>query len=121
MDRFKKQHRFSGRPPIRTIGLAVLMGFALFVSFRIFKPPARTLQTLVAPDGSREARLQVVYYTGEPGYQVAVRRRLLWQTLTYISEIPAALPGEDPALFWSADSAILRLELDGTPLWTHRF
>jgi len=67
MDRFHKHSVFSGLSPGRAIGLLVLMGFVLFISFRIFTAPTKVVQTLSAPDGSYEARLLHVFYYSEPG------------------------------------------------------
>jgi hypothetical protein len=53
---------------MRAAGLLALMGFALFVSFRIFTPPAKTVQILAAPYGNREARLQHIFYYSKPGF-----------------------------------------------------
>ncbi len=127
MNRFQKRsfgirHALSELRNSRKIGFLALMGFVLFVSFRIFTPPTQTVQVLEAPDGSRAARLQRVYYVSDPGFKVAVRERRFWHTLCYIPAAangPAAEP--DEKLRWSADSKQLILEISGTPVWTHQF
>jgi hypothetical protein len=119
MDRFHKPGFLSGLPPLRAAGLLVLMGFALFVSFRIFTAPVKTIQILAAPDGSREARLQHVYYTSKPGYKIATREQRLWRTVLYLPEYTNAPPGELKAsLRWSADSKVLFFDINGRPVWS---
>jgi hypothetical protein len=122
MDRFKKRSLFNGMPPMRAIGLLALMGFALFVSFRIFKAPEKTVQILSAPDGSRDARLQYVYYTSKPGFKIATRERRLWHTVFYLPEYTNAPDGElKVRLRWSDDSERLMLDINGKPVWNHDF
>lgn len=119
MDRFRKPGFLSGLPPLRAAGLLVLMGFALFVSFRIFTAPVKTVQILAAPDGSREARLQHVYYTSKPGYKIATRKNRLWRTVLYLPEYTNAPPGELKAsLRWSEDSGVLFFDINGRPVWS---
>jgi hypothetical protein len=121
-NRFRRRSLFGGLSPVRAVGLLALMGFALFVSFRIFRAPTETVQVLAAPDGSREARLQRVYYSSEPGFKVAVRRSGPWQTLAYLPEYTNAPAAElNETLHWSDDSSRLVLELDGKPVWQHLF
>ena len=122
MNRFYKR-RFPGNiPPLRAVGLLALMGFALFVSFRIFTAPAKTVQMLTAPDGSREARLQHIYYYSKPGYKVAVRERRLWHTLFYLPEYTNASDGKaESRLRWRADSKQLYLDINGRPVWGYDF
>jgi len=103
---------------MRAIGFLVLMGFVLFVSFRIFNAPAKTVQILTAPDGHREARLQRVYYSSKPGFKIAAREGRLWRTLYYLPEytnVPADKLGEN--LRWSADSKKLYFDISGKPVW----
>lgn len=122
MDRFHKRSFFSGMPPMRAIGFLVLMGFALFVSFRIFTPPVKTVQILTAPDGSREARLQHVYYYSKPGFKIAVRERRLWRTLFYLPGYTNAPSGTlDETLRWSADAETLYFDINGKPVWGYDF
>lgn len=106
--------------PARAVGFLVLMGFVLFVSFRIFTAPARTIQVLTAPDGNREARLQHIYYYSKPGYKIAVRRKHLWHTLFYMPEYTNAPVSKD-TLRWSPDSKQVYLEFDGKPVWFYDF
>lgn len=120
-DRFRKRSRFRSLPPVRTVGLIALLGFALFVSFRIFKAPEETVQRITAPDGSRAARLVEVYYTAEPGYKVSVKSGLLWRTLLYLPELPEEHAGKDVRLRWADDSARLVLEFGDDPVWDHPF
>jgi len=118
MDRFKRRTFFGGMPPLRAIGFLALMGFALFVSFRIFTAPAKTVQVVAAPDGSREARLQHVYYASKPGFKVSVREKHLWHTLFYLGEYTNAPAGTvSESLRWSADSQTLSFEINGQPVW----
>jgi len=107
---------------LRALGLMALLGFALFVSFRIFTVPSKTVQMLTSPDGSREARLQSVYYSSDPGFKVSVRRKLVWQTLLYLHEYTNAPAGSQTAeLRWSPDSRHLYLEVAEESVWRHDF
>jgi len=120
MDRFRKHSFLSGMPPMRAIGLLVLMGFALFVSFRIFTAPAKTIQILAAPDGSREARLQHIYYYSKPGFKIAVRERRFWHTLFYLPEYTNAPSGNvEGKLRWSEDAKRLYFDINGKPVWSY--
>jgi len=122
MDRFHKRTFFGGMPPLRAVGFLALMGFALFVSFRIFNAPTKTMQILTAPDGHREARLQYVYYSSKPGFKIAVRERRLWHTLFYLPEYTNAPSGElKGVLSWSADSRQLYFDINGKPVWGYDF
>lgn len=122
MDRFRKHSFFSGLSPLRAIGFLALMGFALFVSFRIFTAPAKTVQILAAPDGSRAARLQHVYYYSKPGFKIATRERRLWHTVLYLPEYTNAPAGElKAALRWSEDSKRLYFDINGKPVWAYDF
>ena len=109
--------------PGRAIGLLALMGFALFVSFRIFIPPTRAIQTLASPDGGREARLMNVFYHSEPGYKIVVREKRLWRTLFYLAEYPdiPLVEREEETLRWSPDSRRLIFEVNGKRLWGYDF
>lgn len=113
---------------LRAIGLLALMGFVLFVAFRIHTPPAKTVQIVAAPDGRLEARLQHVYYTSVPGYKISVRSlpdggaSLLnrWRTLAYLpGEIPNLPAGGKRVerLRWGTGSARLYFEIDGVAVW----
>lgn len=118
MQRFHRRTFLSGLPPMRAAGLLALMGFALFVSFRIFTAPTKTVQILAAPDGSREARLQHVYYYSRPGFKISTRAGQLWHTLFYLPEYTNAPAGElTESLRWSADSKKLYFEINGRPVW----
>src|SRR6056297_3317176 len=86
MNRFQKWSFFAGMSTGRAVGFLVLMGFVLFVAFRIFTPPTEVIQRIAAPDGSREARLMHVYYYANPGYKIATRSGLLWHTRLYLPE-----------------------------------
>jgi len=109
-------------PPLHAIGLLALMGFALFISFRIFTPPVKTVQILVAPDGSREARLQHVYYDSRPGFKIALRQRHLWHTILYLPEYTNSPSGEmQETLRWSEDSNRLYFDINGKPIWGYDF
>lgn len=122
MDRFHKRSFFSGMPPLRAIGFLALMGFVLFVSFRIFNAPAKTVQILSAPDGRREARLQQVYYSSKPGFKIAVREGRLWHTLFYLPEYTnAPAGGLKGSMSWSADSKNLWFDINGKPVWGYDF
>lgn len=122
MDRFRKRTFFGGMPPLRAIGFLVLMGFVLFVAFRIFTPPAKTVQILVAPDGRREARLQHIYYYSKPGFKIAVRERRLWHTLFYLPEYTNAPAGElKGKLSWSLGSDKLYFDINDKPVWGYDF
>ena len=107
-------------PPMRAIGALALMGFALFVSFRIFNAPTKTVQILAAPDGSREARLQYVYYSSKPGFKIAARERRLWHTILYLPEYTNVPNGEvKGSLRWSDDSERLYFDINGKPVWSY--
>ena len=109
-------------PPLRAIGFLVLMGFVLFVSFRIFTPPVKTVQILPAPDGSREARLQHVYYYSKPGFKIAVREKYLWHTISYLSEYTNAPAGAlNEKLHWTEDSKHLYFDINGKTIWGYDF
>jgi hypothetical protein len=106
------------------------MGFVLFIAFRIFTPPVKTVQVLAAPDGSREARLQHVYYYSSPGFKIGVRETPAgkspvlnrWQTLFYLSEYTNAPAGErTERMRWSAGSNRLYFEVNGAPIWGYDF
>lgn len=121
---------FSGMPPLRAISLLALMGFVLFIAFRIFTPPVKTVQVLAAPDGSREARLQHVYYYSDPGFKIAVRETPPgkspffnpWHTLFYLSEYTNAPAGKrTERMRWSAGSSRLYFEVNGTAIWSCDF
>jgi hypothetical protein len=122
MDRFHKRSFFGDMSPARAIGFLVLMGFVLFVSFRIFTAPAKTVQVLAAPDGSREARLQHIYYYSKPGFKISVREKRLWHTLFYLPEYTntpsTVLKGN---LSWSADSETLYFDINGKAVWGYDF
>jgi hypothetical protein len=122
VDRFSKHSFFGGMSPLRAIGFLVLMGFVLFVSFRIFTAPAKTVQILAAPDGSREARLQHIYYYSKPGFKISVREKRLWHTLFYLPEYTNApstvLKGN---LSWSEDSKRLYFRINNEPVWGYDF
>ena len=122
MDRFHKRTFFGGMSRARAIGFLALMGFVLFVSFRIFTAPAKTVHTVSAPDGSREARLQYIYYSSKPGFKIAVREKRLWHTVFYLPEytnVPAA--SIDGKLRWREDSKQLYLDINGRPVWGYDF
>ena len=105
---------------MRAAGLLALMGFALFVSFRIFTPPAKTVQILPAPDGNRAARLQHIYYYSKPGFKIAVRENRLWHTLFYLPEYTNAPAGELKGLLsWSRDSKKLYFDINGKLVWSY--
>ena len=122
MDRFHKQSLFSGLSPARAIGLLVLMGFVLFISFRIFTAPTKVVRIVTAPDGSREARLLHVFYYSEPGYKIATRTDRLWHTLFYLADYPE-VPAKDrvETLTWSADSKKLSFAINGKLIWSYDF
>ncbi|MCC7300429.1 MAG: hypothetical protein IT583_05070 [Verrucomicrobia bacterium] len=122
MDRFHKRTFFSGMPPLRAVGFLALMGFVLFVSFRIFTPPVKTVQILASPDSVREARLQHVYYYSKPGFKIAVRDHRLWHTVFYLSEYtnaPAGILKEN--LRWSPDSEKIYFDINDKPVWGYDF
>jgi hypothetical protein len=121
MDRFHKRSWFDGASPKRAIGLLVLLGFALFVSFRIFTAPTQVVQRITSPDGHREARLLHVYYYSDPGYKIATRTGWLWHTSLYLPEYKKAAPVEDARLRWSDDSKELFFEINGETIWRERF
>jgi hypothetical protein len=118
MDRFHKRTFLSRLPPLRAVGLLALMGFVLFVSFRIFTPPVKTVQILSAPDGSREARLQRVYYSSKPGFKIATREHRLWHTILYLPEYTNAPAGAlNEKLRWSPDAETLYFDINGKTVW----
>ena len=122
MNRFQKWSASNGMSTGRAIGFLALMGFVLFISFRIFTPPTEEIQRATAPDGSREARLLLVYYYSEPGYKVATRSGLLWHTRLYLPEYRGEGPGpREASIRWSADSKQLFFEMNGKPVWRERF
>lgn len=119
-----------GLPPLRTLGILVLMGFVLFVAFRILTPPVKTVLVVAAPDGSREARLQHVYYYSKPGFRISVRETPPdrspvfnpWNTVFYLPEYTNAPAGEgDGRLRWSGSSSRLYFEIDGVTVWGREF
>ncbi len=122
MDRFHKHSVFSGHSPGRAIGLLLLMGFVLFISFRIFTAPTKIVETVTAPDGRREARLVHVFYYSEPGYKIATRTGRLWHTRYYLPEYPA-VPAKDriETLEWSPDSTRLGFKINGKLIWSCDF
>ena len=109
-------------PNSRAIGFLALMGFVLFIAFRIFTPPTEVIQRISAPDGSREARLQHVFYYSDPGYKISTRTRSLWHTQLYLPEYKVtAAEQREAKIRWSADSKELFFEINGTPVWSTRF
>jgi len=122
MDRFHKRSFFAGMSLGRAIGFLALMGFVLFIAFRIFSPPTKVVQAITSPDGSRQARLLHVFYYSEPGYKVSVRERGLWKTLYYLPEYPdVPLEERDEVLRWSLDSEQLIFEVNGKQVWGYNF
>jgi len=122
MGRFIKHSVFSGLSTGRAIGLLVLMGFVLFISFRIFTPPTKVVETVPSPNGRREARLVHVFYYSEPGYKIATRTGRFWHTLFYLSEY-TEVPFKDRVekLGWSSDSKQLIFEINGKSIWSYDF
>lgn len=108
---------------MRIVGFLALMGFVLFVAFRIFTPPTQLIQTLVAPDGRRAARLMHVYYYSDPGYKISTRRgRGLWHTALYLPEYTGdAAEKREATLRWSSDSKHLYFDMNGKPVWSYDF
>lgn len=122
MNRLQRIRFFHGMSTGRAIGFLALMGFVLFVSFRIFTPPTEVIQQISAPDGSRDARLVLVYYYSDPGYKIATRTRRLWHTQLYLPEYTGDAAAERKAsLRWSADSTKLFFEMNGKPVWSEMF
>ena len=122
MDRFHKPGFFDGMPPMRIVGFLALMGFVLFIAFRIFTPPTELVQQITAPDGSREARLVHVYYYSDPGYKIATRTHRLWHTLLYLPEYTGDnAEKREAVLRWSQDSKELFFEINGKPVWSETF
>ncbi len=106
----------------RAIGFLLLMGFVLFVAFRIFSPPEKVILSVTSPDGCREARLLYVFYYSEPGYRVSIRRKIGWGTLYYLAEYPdVPLKERDETLRWSHNSERLFFEVNGKKLWGYDF
>lgn len=122
MNRFRKHRIFDGMSTGRAVGFLALMGFALFVSFRILTPPTQVVQRISAPDGSREARLVHVYYYSDPGCKVSTRTGRFWHTRL---SLPAcgddSAPGSNAVLRWSIDSKRLYLDMNGSPIWGYDF
>ena len=109
-------------PRGRAIGFLVLMGFVLFISFRIFSAPEKMVLSVMAPDGSQEARLLHVFYYSEPGYRVSIRKRHFWHTLYYLADYPEVpLAEREEKLYWSPDSETLYFEVNGTRVWSYDF
>ncbi len=122
MDRFRKRSFFAGMSPGRAVGFLVLMGFVLFIAFRIFSAPEKVILSVTAPDGSQEARLLHVFYYSEPGYRVSVRKRYFWHTLYYLADYPdVPLSEREETLRWSRDSEQLTFEVNGKKLWSYDF
>jgi len=106
----------------RAIGFLVLMGFVLFIAFRILTPPTEEIQRVTAPDGSREARLMHVYYTSDPGYKIATRTRGLWHTQLYLPEYKNnSTAKREASIRWSPDSEQLFFEMNGRIIWSETF
>ena len=122
MNRFHKRSMFAGMSPGRAIGFLVLMGFVLFIAFRIFSAPEKVILSVMSPDGSQEARLLYVFYYSEPGYKVSVRRKIGWGTLYYLADYPdVPLKEREEKLYWSPDSERLFFEVNGKQIWTYDF
>ncbi len=122
MDRFRKHSLFAGMPKGRAIGFLALMGFVLFVAFRIFTPPTEVVQQITAPDGSREARLQHVFYYSDPGYKISTRAGRLWHTKLYLPEYRGDnTKKREAVLRWSLDSKRLFFEINGAAVWNETF
>ncbi|QHI70220.1 hypothetical protein [Tichowtungia aerotolerans] len=122
MARFYKPGIFHGMSKGQAVGFLVLMGFVLFVALRIFTPPTEVVQRISSPDGSREARLMLVYYYSDPGYKIATRSGLLWHTRLYMPEYKDGSAAKREALLrWSDDSKQLFFEINGKLIWSDRF
>ncbi len=122
MDRFRKRSMFNGMSPMRVVGFLALMGFVLFIAFRILTSPTEVIQQLPAPDGSREARLMHVYYHSDPGYKIATRTGRLWHTALYLPEYKGdSSKGREAVLRWRSDSKQLVFEINGEPVWSETF
>ncbi|MFA5688330.1 MAG: hypothetical protein WC959_04180 [Kiritimatiellales bacterium] len=119
--RFKRR-RVLNRPKFRMLSLTALFAFAIFVSFKIFMAPVKTVQVVPAPAGNRTARLQHVYYYATPGIKISVREKYIWRTLAYLPEFTNTVEAAGAtSLQWSSDSRRLTLEVTGTPVWEKRF
>lgn len=118
-----RKNTFLGRmPPKQAVGFVLLMGFALFVSLKIFKSPTETVAQQMSPDGEREARLVRVYYRGDPGYKVQLRTGFLWGTLCYLAEVDAApLDERVEALHWGPYGETVWFTIDERIIWGHDF
>ena len=122
MNRFQKRSFFTGMSPGRAIGFLALMGFVLFIAFRIFSPPEKVILSVTSPDGTHEVRLLHVFYYSEPGYRVSVRRKIGWGTLFYLAEYPdVSAKDREEKLIWSSDSEQLFFEVNGKRLWGYDF
>lgn len=123
MSRFHKRSFFDGMPRMRIVGFLALMGFVLFVAFRIFTPPTEVVQTLSAPDGIRAARLMHVFYYSDPGYKISTRRSGgLWRTIFYLPEYKGDVAEKREAtLRWSPDSQHLYFDMNGQVIWSYDF
>lgn len=110
--------------PRKRLPLIILAAFMLFVAYMILTPTHEKLMRVEAPDGSKTARLQRVYYESRPSYRIDYREpgKIVWLNL-FDSQVQLSDSEEhsDAAIAWSEDSTRLDLFINGILVWQHSF
>ncbi len=118
---YKKRSLFD----FRKLGQFVFTLFIIFIAYKILTPPSDETARIVAPDGSKTARLRTFYYyDNQPSYKIYYRDsgKKAWLNLLYL---PAYTNGPSSGfnadLEWSSDSTQLDFLMNGTSIWYHIF
>jgi len=99
------------------LGLLALV----FLGFRIFLPPATTVQRLDSPDGERSARLTRTSYTKDH-FVVYGKDGWRWKTLYYGPPITNDFTVDlGERVWWSPDSRYLAMRLQTNWIWGYDF
>jgi hypothetical protein len=111
----------SRRLPIERI---LLVGFILFVTYRILTPSSTVVATVTAPNGTGTAELRKIYYVAQPSYKIYYRpegaffpQGLL--SLSAYTNVPHQTAEE--SLEWSPDSRYLLFKINDQPIWSYDF
>ncbi|MBN2685391.1 MAG: hypothetical protein JXR40_08945 [Pontiellaceae bacterium] len=110
--------------PRKRRSLIILTAFMLFVAYKILTPTHEKLMRVEAPDGSKTARLQRVYYDHQPSYRIDYREpgKIVWLNL-FDSPVQLSDSAEQPdaAITWSEDSTRIDFSINGTLVWQYFF
>ena len=103
--------------------MLIVIGFGalVFLGFRIFLPPAVTIQRLDSPDSERSARLTRTAYTKDH-FVVYGKDGWRWHTLYYGPPITNSFSVDmGERLWWSPDSRYLALRMHTNWVWAYDF